>query len=51
MKLELTQKEIEVLKFYLGQALIDAKGMAAIGVGSEATVKNLISIKEKLNKI
>lgn len=48
MKIELTKNEIKILKLYLEKSLIDAKGLCAIGVVSNYSVKNLESIIKKL---
>ena len=49
-EIQLTESEINTLKFYLEMNLIDARGDEAIGIGSKATVKNLESIKKKITK-
>ena len=48
MEIKLTESEIKTLKFYLDKALIDAKGLQAIGIGNDVSVKNLESIKKKI---
>ena len=48
MKIELTKNEIKILKLYLEKSLIDAKGLCAIGVVSNYSVKNLESIIKKI---
>lgn len=50
MKIVLTESEMKTLKFYLKQALNDAEGMAAIGVGSKRTVLDLKSIIKKITQ-
>lgn len=45
----ITESEAKTLKRYLDNAIIDAKGLQAIGVGSKTSVKNLESIKKKLS--
>lgn len=49
MKITLTESEVKTLKFYIKKSLIDAEGMAAIGVGSRQTVSNLKSVMKKLD--
>lgn len=51
MTIELTEAEVKTLLFYLDKAIIDAAGMAAIGVGDGSFVKNLESIKRKVVKV
>lgn len=51
MEISLTPDEVKTLKFYLERAIIDAEGMAAIGVSNRSTVQNLKSIKKKLMKL
>lgn len=48
MQIELTPSEIRTLKFYLSQALIDAKGSRAIGIGSGKSVNDLESVIAKI---
>lgn len=48
VKIELTDSEISTLRFYLDKALIDARGMAAIGVGDRSSVRNLESVAKKI---
>lgn len=48
MEIELTESEIKTLKLYLDKALIDAKGLRAIGMRNDMSVKNLESIKRKI---
>lgn len=50
MGINLTESEVETLLFYLKKALIDAEGMAAIGVGSKSSVLNLKSIIKKMTQ-
>ena len=50
MKIDLTKYEIETLKFYLELALIDAKGMRAVGVGSNESVSNIESVIKKISQ-
>lgn len=50
MKVVLTEREVKTLKFYLEQALVDAKGMEAIGVGSKNSVLDLKSIIKKITR-
>ena len=50
MEIQLTESEIKTLKFYLDKALIDAKGLCAIGIGNSTSVKNLESVKKKISK-
>lgn len=47
-KNKLTQSEIHTLQFYMEKALIDAKGMCAIGVTNKETVSNIKSILKKV---
>ena len=49
MEIKLTESEIKTLKFYLEKALIDAKGLQAVEMGNETSVKNLESIKKKIS--
>ena len=44
----LTESEIKTLNFYLEKALIDAEGMAAIGFGNKASVRNIKSVIKKI---
>lgn len=50
MEITLTESEIETLKFYLKQILVDVKGGYEIGIVREVTVNNLESIIEKISK-
>lgn len=50
MVIELTESEVKTLNFALDKQLIDAKGLRAIGFGSDFTVKNLESIQRKISK-
>ena len=50
MEITLTESEIETLKFYLDQILVDVKGGCEIGIVREVTVNNLESIIEKISK-
>ena len=46
--ISLTESEIKTLDFYLKKALIDAEGMAAIGFGNKASVRNIKSVIRKI---
>lgn len=48
MEINFTESEAETLEFYLEKALVDAKGMYAIGSGSKKAVLDLISITQKI---
>lgn len=50
VNIELTEIEAKTLLFCLNKAIIDAAGMAAIGLGNRSSVKNLKSIKRKAMK-
>lgn len=50
VEIKLTKSEIETLKFYLDQVLVDVKGGYEIGIVREVTVNNLESIIEKISK-
>lgn len=50
MEINLTEKEVKTLNFYLKKSLIDAEGNEAIGIGSKETVLNLKSVMRKINK-
>lgn len=50
MKIELSQAEARTLLFYIEKAIIDAEGMAAIGMQSRESAKNLKSVKQKLEE-
>lgn len=50
MEINLTASEIKTLNFYVAQALIDVRGLAAIGFGNRKSVRNLESIQKKLRK-
>lgn len=50
MEINLTAAEIKTLNFYVAQALIDARGLVAIGFGNRESVRNLESIQRKLRK-
>lgn len=48
MQIELTEGEAATLRFYLNKALIDAEGMAAIGVANRQSADNLKSVIKKI---
>lgn len=50
MFLELTESEIKTLLFYIDKSLIDAKGLAAVGMVSKKEIDDLESVKEKISK-
>lgn len=49
MTIELTESEIKTLKFCLDQALVELKGLRAIGVKNDTSIKNVKSIKKKIS--
>lgn len=49
-EIKLTESEIKTLNFYLDKALIDAKGLQAIGMKNDVSVKNLELIKKKISQ-
>lgn len=49
MIVNFTEKEINVLKYYMGKAKIDAEGGNAIGITSKDTVDSVNSIIKKIN--
>lgn len=50
VEIKFTESEIETLKFYLKQILVDVKGGYEIGIVREVTVNNFESIIEKISK-
>lgn len=50
MIIELTDKEVDTLKYALKSKIIDVKGLCAIGIGNKETLKNLENIQRKINK-
>ncbi len=50
MTIELTESEIKTLRVYLDQALIELKGLRAIGLKNNTSIKNVESIKKKISQ-
>lgn len=48
VEIKLTDSEVHTLRFYLEKALIDARGMAAVGVCGRTSEKDLESVMEKI---